>query len=242
MECDRNWSNWKNSFSERYTCSKFCFSDLSHLLNVRRRDRNVNFIFRKVKFGECILMDAYFWLHVFDGSKFLALGARSLDKAFSNEKSIHLHTRRRSKKNHTIWRRKFEPLFFIPPWLFLTLNLFLLQSLLVRPCWGQAKRTHKSSRFFEFSRINSYKISIYFVLLWCKTSLILLQRSWLFLLFLSRTPTNFKDFFPRSWKILQNLANLAKNNCQDLGKKCQKSKFPGKKTETPSTGHLEIHW
>ena len=40
-------------------------------------------------------------------------------------------------------------------------------------------------------------------------------------------------------KILQNFANLAKYNCQDLGKKFQKSKkFLGKKTKTPSTGNL----
>ena len=42
--------------------------------------------------------------------------------------------------------------------------------------------------------------------------------------FLPGSPKIFLDFFPRSWKILQNLANLAKNNCQDLGKEWM-SKF-----------------
>ena len=56
--------------------------------------------------------------------------------------------------------------------------------------------------------------------------------------FVDKNSKNFLEyFFPRSWKILQNLANLAKNNFQDLGKKCQKSKkFLGKKTKTSSTG------
>ena len=71
-----------------------------------------------------------------------------------------------------------------------------------------------------------------------KFILVLLPRSWIFLVFLPRSWRVFLNFSPRSWKILQNLANLAKNNFQDLGKKCQKSKkFLGKKTKTPSPGH-----
>ena len=46
-----------------------------------------------------------------------------------------------------------------------------------------------------------------------------------------------KPFFPVSWRILQNLANLAKNICQDLGTKFQKSRN-FQKTKTPSTGKL----
>ena len=52
-------------------------------------------------------------------------------------------------------------------------------------------------------------------------------------------------FFPRSWKFLQNLAHLAKNNCQDLDQKFQKSKiFFGKKAKTSSTALLctETKW
>ena len=48
-----------------------------------------------------------------------------------------------------------------------------------------------------------------------------------------------KHFFGFLSTILKNLANLAKNNCQDLGKKFQKSKkFLGKKTKKPNTGLL----
>ena len=48
-----------------------------------------------------------------------------------------------------------------------------------------------------------------------------------------------KNFLGFLSTILKNLANLTKNNCQDLGKKFQKSKkFLGKKTKTPSTGQL----
>ena len=42
------------------------------------------------------------------------------------------------------------------------------------------------------------------------------------LVLLTKTPRNFLDFFPRSRRIYQNLALLAKNKCQDLGKKSQK--------------------
>ena len=57
-----------------------------------------------------------------------------------------------------------------------------------------------------------------------KIFLVLLPLSWMDLVFLPRSPKIFLDFFRRSWKILQNLANLAKNICQDLDKKCQNSK------------------
>ena len=108
----------------------------------------------------------------------------------------------------------------------------------------QIKAHPRIAPFVEFSRIIGYKIAIDLVFFWCKTFLFLLPRSWIFLVFLPRSPKIFLDFFLWSWKILQNLANLAKNNCQDLGKKCQKSKkFLGKKTKTPSTGlrQLSLH-
>ena len=176
---------------------------------------------------------------VFVGSGFLALGGGSLDKTFFNAKSIHLYTRKRSKKityfdggslDHCFCSNMFD--FGLHFFQFIFASFFL-----VRPRWGSGKSTRKSSPFFEFSRIIAYKISIDLVLLWCKLFMVLLPRSWIVLVFLPRSPKIFLDFFPRSWKILQNLANFAKNNCQDLGKKCQKSKkFLGKKTKTPSTG------
>ena len=51
-----------------------------------------------------------------------------------------------------------------------------------------------------------------------------------------KTATIFLDFFARSWKNLQYLANFAKNNCHDGGKRNQKSKkFLHKEIKTPST-------
>ena len=55
-EFDRKWK----TFSERSTCRFFWFSDLSRLLNARRRDWNVNGIFAKKKFGEC----SFCWIKV----------------------------------------------------------------------------------------------------------------------------------------------------------------------------------
>ena len=95
-------------------------------------------------------------------------------------------------------------------------------------------KAHARVAPFSLLRIIAYKISIDLVLLWCKL-LVLSPKFWIVLVFLPRSPKIFLDFLPRSWKILQILANLAKNNCQDLGKKCQKSKFLGKKTKTPSS-------
>ena len=64
-----------------------------------------------------------------------------------------------------------------------------------------------------------------------------LPTSWIFLVFLPQNLKIFGDFFPFLSTILKNLAHLAENNCQDLGKKCQKSKnVLDKKTKTPSTG------
>ena len=58
----------------------------------------------------------------------------------------------------------------------------------------------------------------------------------IFLVLWPKTPRIFLDFFSRSLKILQNLANRTYSNCQDLGKKYQKFKnCLGKKTMTPST-------
>ena len=177
---------------------------------------------------------------VFVESGFLALGGGSLDKTFSNAKSIHLYTRKRSKKSHILTEEVWT-IVFVPICLILASILFqfiFASVFLVRPSWGSDKSTRKSSPFFEVSRIIAYKISIDLVLLWCKLFVVLLPRSWIVLVFLPKSPKIFLDFFPRSWKTLQILANLAKNNCQDLGKKCQKSKkFLGKKTKTPSTGH-----
>ena len=54
---------------------------------------------------------------VFVGSRFLALGGGSLDKTFSNAKSIHLYTRKRSKKSHIltedVWTIIFVPICLI---------------------------------------------------------------------------------------------------------------------------------
>ena len=127
-------------------------------------------------------------------------------------------------KNHTFWRRKSGPLFsfqYVWFWLPFYYNLFLLHFLLVRPSWRSDKSIHKSSPFFEFSRIIAYKISIDLVLLCYKTFSFLWPTFGLFLLLLPGAPRIFLDFFLRSWKLWYNLANLAKNNCQDLGKKCQ---------------------
>ena len=75
------------------------------------------------------------------------------------------------------------------------------------------------------------------VLLWCKTLLLLLRKSCLFLLVL-KEPQQFSWFlFIRSWKNLQYLANFAKKICYDRGYRNQKCKtFIHKKTKTPSTG------
>ena len=55
------------------------------------------------------------------------------------------------------------------------------------------------------------------------------------------SPKIFFDLFACSWKVLQNLAYRAENNCQDLGKKPQKSKnFLDKKTKTPSTVYWKV--
>ena len=137
---------------------------------------------------------------------------------------LHICISKTDRKNHTFWWKKFGPLLsfqYVWFWLRFHFNLFLLHSLLVRPSWGSGKSTHKSSPFFEFSRKTAYKISIDLVLLWCQTFLFLLPRSWFFLLLLPRSLRILLDFFSRSWKFLQNLADLAKNNCQDLGQKCQ---------------------
>ena len=70
---------------------------------------------------------------VFVGSGFLALGGGSLDE--TNAKSIHLYTRKSSKKSHTlteeVWSFSFVPICLIlRPFYF---NLFLLHF------FGQAK-------------------------------------------------------------------------------------------------------
>ena len=87
---------------------------------------------------------------VFVGSRFLALGGRSIDKIFSNVKSIHLYTWKRLKQ---FWRRKFVSLFsfqFVWFWLPFYFNLFLFHYLLVRPGWGSDKSTRKSGIFLSF--------------------------------------------------------------------------------------------
>ena len=75
------------------------------------------------------------------------------------------------------------------------------------------------------------------VILWCRTFLLLLRKSCFFELVL-KEPQHFSWFlFLRYWKNLQHLANFAKNNCHDRGKRNQKSRnFIHKKTKTPSTG------
>ena len=70
-------------------------------------------------------------------------------------------------------------------------------------------------------------------------SLVFSQRSWIILNFLPINPRFFLDFFPRSWKVLQNPESFAKDKCQDLGTKSQRSKsFHAKKIKIPSSGQL----
>ena len=56
-------------------------------------------------------------LAVFVGSGFLALGGGSLKKTFSNAKSIHMYTRKKSKKSHIlteeVWTIVFVPICLI---------------------------------------------------------------------------------------------------------------------------------
>ena len=67
---------------------------------------------------------------VFVGSRFLALGGGSLDKTFSNAKSIHLYTRKRSKKSH-IFTEEIWTVIFV---LICLIVLDVIQPKLVRVC------------------------------------------------------------------------------------------------------------
>ena len=158
-----------------------------------------------------------------------------MDKIISNKKSIHLYTRNKRLKKKSqflteeVWTIIFDPKCFVL--ISILFQIIFASFLLVRPNWGSDKSTRKKSPLLEFLSIIPHKISIDLVLLWSKTFSFLLPRTWIVLVFLTRSPKNFLDFFPRSWKVLQNLVNLAENNCQDLGKKTQKSKnFLGKKS------------
>ena len=139
---------------------------------------------------------------VFVGSRFLALGEGSLEKTFSNAKSIHFYTRKRLKKTHILTEEDWT-IILIPICLILASILF--QFILLYFCWSfrvevQIKLHARVAffEFFEFSRIIAFKIFIDLVLLWCKTFLFLFLRSWLFLLLLPITPKIFSEFFPRS--------------------------------------------
>ena len=198
-EFDGTWE----TLSKRSTCSFLLIQYLSHLLNARRSDWNINCIFGKEEFGK----------FSFVGSGFLPLGGGSLDKTFPNAKSLHLYTRKSLKKSH-ILTEEFWTLCFIPICLILASILFqfiFASFFLVRPSWGSHKSPRKSCSFFEFSRIIAYKISVDLVLLWCKFFVFLLPRSWLFLLLLPRAPRIFLDFFhdpEKSCKILRTLPRI----------------------------------
>ena len=92
----------------------------------------------------------------------------------------------------------------------------------------KVKRNRKTrGRMFPLN--NSYSIpgTIFLIFIF--------QRNLMEIGFLPRKPKIFLNSFPQFWKILPNLAGLAKKNCQDLSKICQKShNFPGKKTKTLS--------
>ena len=181
---------------------------MSQLLNVIRRDWNVNCIFGTEEFGEC----SFCWIWV-SGTR-----SRKRGQNFSNAKSIHLHTRKRLKKSHILMDEVWT-IIFVPICLILASILFqfiFASFFLDRPSWGSNKSTCKSSLFFEFLRIIAYEISIDLVLLWCKLFLVLLPRSWIVLVLLPRSPKIFLDFFPRSWKILQIFAKLAKILAKNL--------------------------
>ena len=112
-------------------------------------------------------------------------------------------------KNHTFCRRKFGPLFsfqYVWFWLPFHFNFFLLHSLLVRPSWGSDKSTHKSSPFFEFSRIMVYTM---FINRSCITLmqdlLVSLAKILAILGFLAKKSKNFFGFLSKIWK------NLAKS-------------------------------
>ena len=84
----------------------------------------------------------------------------------------------------------------------------LFNSLLIRSRWGTCRSTRKSGRLFEFLRIVAYKISIDLVLHCCKNFLFLWPKSWIFLVFLPKTPRIFLDFFPQFCKILRTLPRI----------------------------------
>ena len=105
---------------------------------------------------------------VFVGFGFLALGGGSLDKTFSNAKSIHLNTRKRSKKSQIlteeVWTIVFVPICLI---LASILFQFIIASFFF---WSsqvevQIKAHARVAPFLEFSRIIAFKISIDLVLL-----------------------------------------------------------------------------
>ena len=55
--------------------------------------------------------------------------------------------------------------------------------------------------------------------------------------FLAKKSKSFLEFLSMILKNLAKFCDFAKNNCQDLGEKCQKSKKNfGKKSKTPSIG------
>ena len=61
--------------------------------------------------------------------------------------------------------------------------------------------------------------------------------------FLAKNFKSYLGILSTILKILAKCCGIAKNNCQDLGKKCQKSIiFLGKKIKTPSTGFLALHF
>ena len=195
-------------------------------------ERSKTWLKRKFSFWESriwreqFLLDLGFWL--------------SVDKAwkqFFPKQNRFICIPEKDGKNQTFWWRKFGALFsfhYVWFWFPFYFNLFLLHSFLVRPRWGWDRSTRMSSGCFEFLKIIAYEISIDLVLLGCKSFWFLLPRIWIFFWFYCQELQEFSWIFST---ILKNLANLAKNDCQDIGEKCQKSKnFLGKKPRRQALG------
>ena len=140
-EFDRNWK----TFSERSPCCFFWFSDLSHLLNARRRDWKVNSIFGKEEFGEC----SFCWICV-SGTRWRKLRQdffqRKVDLFVCPKKIEKITHFDGGSLDHCFRSNMFD--FGLILYQFIFASCFL-----VRPSWCSDKSTRKSSPFFEFSGI-----------------------------------------------------------------------------------------
>ena len=189
-EFDRKWGNKKKQLFRTFYLFDFLLQWFESSIERKRTWLRRQFHFWERRIGRMhFLLDLGFW-HSVEGAW-----------TFFPTPNRFICIPEKDWKDNALWRTKFVPLFlfqYVWFWLSFYFNLFLLHSLLVRPGWGSDKSTHKSSRFFEFRKIIAHKISIDLVLLWRKTFLFRLPRSWIFLVLLPRTPRIFLDFFPRS--------------------------------------------